>query len=70
MEWDTWAKLGSDVIPWMKGATPPPSPYETWSRDAHGTTSHLRKDYRSKVSADVVAHLLNRDHSLVTVEVV
>ena len=68
---DTWAKLGSDVIPWMKGAVPPPAPFATWSMDARSKTSQLRKQYRAEVAADVLTHLLDRDHlSLVTVEVV
>lgn len=68
---DTWAKLGSDVIPWMKGAISPPAPFATWSMDARSKTSQLRKEYRANVAADIVTHLLDRDrHPLVTVEVV
>lgn len=68
---DTWAKLGSDVVPWMRGAVSPPAPFATWSMDARSKTSQLRKQYRADVAADVVTHILDRDHhSLVTVEIV
>lgn len=59
---DTWAELGRQALPWMKGATPPLTSFGDWSLDARRKASELRADYRREVADDVVRHLLDRTH--------
>lgn len=67
---DVWAKLGSDVIPWMKGVVPPPAPFDTWTIDARTQTSRLRALYREGVAEEIIGHIRALDtHPIVTVDV-
>ena len=55
---DTWADLGSQVIPWMPGVSAPRVPFRTWKRNATDSRRDLRKRYRIDVAREIVSHLL------------
>ena len=55
---DLWADVGKATIPWMKGATSPSLPFSSWSLKETKKEKSVRGDYREKVAADVLEHLL------------
>lgn len=57
---DTWAEIGRQSIPWMKGTDAPVSTFDVWSFDARRRTSEIRDAYRRDVAEEVINHVLNR----------
>lgn len=59
---DTWAEVGRQSIPWMKGADAPVSTFDAWSFDARRRSSELRDTYRQEVADEIVAHILKQSN--------
>ena len=56
---DTWADFGSRAIPWMRGVVARTMPYTEWEYRGSGVDARdVRRDYRARVAAEAVAHLL------------